>query len=82
MKLGLAFLLLTCGLLFPQNGTVQPIPSEALAKCRKLCDQEAALSLANCQKTAKTDAQMKACQTTTQASLSACYTRCNPPKKN
>jgi hypothetical protein len=82
MKLGFAFLLLTCALLFSQNGTVQPITPEALAKCRKLCDQEAALSAANCQKTAKTDAQMKTCQKLTQDSLSACYTRCSPPRKN
>jgi hypothetical protein len=82
MKLGFAFLLLTCASLFPQNGTVQPIPSQALIKCHQDCDKQVAAMLASCQKNAKTDAQKKTCATEAQQFGTACYNRCNPPVKH
>jgi hypothetical protein len=60
MKLGFAFLLLTCALLFPQ-GIVNPA---CINKCQK--------TSLECAKAAKTDADKKACQKAEQACVGAC----------
>ena len=80
MKLGFAFLLLTCALLFPQ---AKPPSAEDIIKCHQACDKQVAASLAACQKAAKNDAQKKACEPQAQALATFCFNRCpSPPKKN
>ena len=80
MKLGFAFLLLTCASLFPQNGTVQPISPEV--RCHATCGTQLKANLATCQKMATTDAKKKTCEADAQKAAASCNDHCNPPIKH
>jgi hypothetical protein len=73
MKLGFAFLFLTCALLFPQG---KPPSPEDVIKCHQACDKQVAASLAGCQKAAKTDAQKKNCEAQAQQLAAFCSKSC------
>ena len=73
MKLGFAFLLLTCALLFPQ---AKPPSAEDVIKCHQACDTKVAASLAACQKAAKNDAQKKNCEPQAQQLSAFCAKSC------
>jgi hypothetical protein len=73
MKLGFAFLLLTCALLFPQG---PPTQGQLTAKCIADCNGTCATASAKCLKTAKTDADKKHCQTTQEQCVSTCDAHC------